>query len=553
MNADSQSGADFLVSAAEIARLAGVTRAAVSNWRRRHADFPAPIGGGGRNTLFALPEVHTWLERHHKAGDVSDEVLVWQALRGVYGDDMTRGLADVSELFVSGSSESLDTGIRSLVKDLAAQSSPADVVAGLAERFVDSAGQAGSEQVSSPRLTRAVRHFAGSVSGTVFDPACGIGSLLLALGSGPEVTLAGQEVDPSAARLAESRARLAGKTDVTVRVGDSLREDRWPELRAALVVCDPPMNVPDWGRADLLLDPRWELGVPTRAESELAWLQHCYAHVAPGGRVIVVMPASAAYRRAGRRIRAELVRRGILTQLVALPAGMVASHVQPVHLWLLARPSSPDSAVSSVRMVDLTANDPDGPFEPTPDQVVDVPLVDLLDETVDLAPPHHVAASRTDHLAEYMSVREALAGRLHEMLGLLPPLAAGPGSLDGATVRVADLARARLVEIIGGEAVSTSDQLDTDYLHGFLCSTANTRRSTSGSGSFRLDARGARIPRMSVDDQRLYGTAFRALEEFERRVRELTELCDRAAALARDGLTGGALRPAPGGDAAPPQ
>ena len=33
------------VTAAEISRLAGVTRATVSNWRRRHADFPAPVGG----------------------------------------------------------------------------------------------------------------------------------------------------------------------------------------------------------------------------------------------------------------------------------------------------------------------------------------------------------------------------------------------------------------------------------------------------------------------------------------------------------------------------
>ncbi|MET8053589.1 hypothetical protein ABZU75_39005 [Streptosporangium sp. NPDC005286] len=33
---------------------------------------------------------------------------------------------------------------------------------------------------------------------------------------------------------------------------------------------------------------------------------------------------------------------------------------------------------------------------------------------------------------------------------------------------------------------------------------------------------------MSIDDQRLYRTAFHTLEEFERRVRELNELSDRA-------------------------
>ena len=37
------------VSAADIARLAGVSRGTVSNWRRRHADFPAPRGGTEAN------------------------------------------------------------------------------------------------------------------------------------------------------------------------------------------------------------------------------------------------------------------------------------------------------------------------------------------------------------------------------------------------------------------------------------------------------------------------------------------------------------------------
>ncbi|MEO3791312.1 N-6 DNA methylase [Nonomuraea sp. B10E15] len=531
MNAESP------VSAAEIARLAGVTRAAVSNWRRRYDDFPAPVSGGPRSPLFSMSEVNLWLDRHRKRVEVSHEVLAWQGLRGVYGSDMIRGLADAAQLFVTGHSEFLDDDIQPLLEQYAAESSPAEALAGLTERFINSA--AGSDRVSAPRLIRAVKHFAGSVKGTVFDPACGIGSLLFALGD----TLAGQEVNPSAARLTEYRAKLAGLHDVAIRVGDALRADQWPDLRADLVVCDPPTNVRDWGREELLLDARWELGPPTRAESELAWLQHCYAHAAPGGRVIIVMPASVAYRKAGRRIRAEVVRRGILTDVVALPAGMVTSHAQPVHLWQLSRPVSPDDVGSSIRMVDLTANDPDCPFEPSPDQVVDVQLVDLLDEEVDLTPANYVAASHTDHVAEYSSARQALASRLQNLLELLPPLASGPGSLDGATITVADLARAGLVDVSEGRALPTGDQLDDAYVEGFVRSSANIRRSTSASGSFRADVRGARIPQMSIEDQRLYGQAFRALEAFEHRVKELAALGERAAALAREGLTSGALRP----------
>src|SRR5258705_13755104 len=57
------------VTAAEIARLAGVGRAAVSNWRRRYDDFPRPVGGPVTSPTFALPEVEAWLQANRKLTD----------------------------------------------------------------------------------------------------------------------------------------------------------------------------------------------------------------------------------------------------------------------------------------------------------------------------------------------------------------------------------------------------------------------------------------------------------------------------------------------------
>ncbi|REE98215.1 N-6 DNA methylase [Thermomonospora umbrina] len=539
---------DALISASEIASLAGVTRAAVSNWRRRYPDFPAPAGGGARNALFRAAEVRAWLEGQRKGREVSGEVLVWQALRAAYGGDVVRGLGDLGEFFATGEPGPLDGRVRAQAEERAAESSPADLLEGLTERFARSGGRVGSEYASTSRLACAIAHFAGPVEGTVFDPACGIGTLLLAFAGCPAVRLAGQEADAVAARFTRARTHLAGMPGTAIEVGDSLRDDRWPELRAELVVCDPPDHAADWGRAELLMDSRWDLGVPPRTETRLAWLQHCYAHTAPGGRVILVMPPSAAYRRAGRRIRAELVRRGILTEVVALPPGMAASHAQPVHLWLMTRPTGSRREISGVRMTDLTGHDPAGPFAPEDAETTSVAAVDLLDEDVDLSPARHVAVSHTDLPAEYAAARDALRSRLHGFGALVPPLAPGTGLPDGTAISVADLARAGLVDVEGEQVVSTSDRLDTAYLLGFLRSAANVRRSTSGSGTFRLDVRGSRVPQMGIDDQRLYGDAFRAIEDFERRVRELAELGERAAALAREGLTSGALQPVPDED-----
>lgn len=543
MDAEVTVAAGKLISAAEVARLAGVTRAAVSNWRRRHADFPQPVGGG-RNALFTLDEICAWLERQRKSGDVAGEVHLWQALRGLYGDDMIRGLADVAELLAQGSAGALDGSTQSLVRDLAAATTPAETVEGLVERFINSTGHG-----TTARLVRAVRRAAGKAGGTIFDPACGTGTLLFAFHSGAGLTLTGQEVNRAAVRLARARAALVGEPEPKVRLGDSLRDDGWPGLGADLVVCDPPVKVADWGREELLLDPRWEFGVPTRAESELAWLQHCYAHTAPSGRVIFVMPPSVAYRAPGRRIRAELVRRGVLRQVIALPSGMVAGHSQPVHLWLLSRPTTVGRVASSVRMIDLGTADPDDPFAEESGRAVDVPLIDLLDDEVDLTPGRYVAAARADHLAEYAAARKAILAKLAEALHILPPLD-GPRDLSGGMLRIGDLARAGLVDIVDGGTVSASARLDTDFLHGFLRSSANTARATSGSGSFRADVRGSRVPQMSIEDQRRYGAAFRAVDDFERRLKELAALAEETVALARDGLTSGALRPEDPNDAA---
>src|SRR3954469_1505679 len=70
------------VTAAGIARLAGVGRAAVSNWRRRHADFPRPVGGTETSPSFALAEVESWLRKQGKLAEVPLRERVWQQVAG---------------------------------------------------------------------------------------------------------------------------------------------------------------------------------------------------------------------------------------------------------------------------------------------------------------------------------------------------------------------------------------------------------------------------------------------------------------------------------------
>ncbi len=57
-------------------------RQTVSNWRRRHADFPKPVGGTETSPSFALAEVEDWLRRQGKLDEVPLRERVWQQLAG---------------------------------------------------------------------------------------------------------------------------------------------------------------------------------------------------------------------------------------------------------------------------------------------------------------------------------------------------------------------------------------------------------------------------------------------------------------------------------------
>src|SRR6185437_4116684 len=60
-----------LMTAAAIARLAGVGRAAVSNWRRRYPHFPRPTAGSPASPTFSRAEVEDWLTATGKADQLA--------------------------------------------------------------------------------------------------------------------------------------------------------------------------------------------------------------------------------------------------------------------------------------------------------------------------------------------------------------------------------------------------------------------------------------------------------------------------------------------------
>ena len=74
-----------VLTAADIARLAGVTRGAVSNWRRRHPDFPVPSGGTDASPAYDRSEVEAWLAARGALPELPPAERLWRTILDMAG------------------------------------------------------------------------------------------------------------------------------------------------------------------------------------------------------------------------------------------------------------------------------------------------------------------------------------------------------------------------------------------------------------------------------------------------------------------------------------
>ncbi|SDL04416.1 N-6 DNA methylase [Streptomyces indicus] len=519
------------VTSAGIARLAGVGRAAVSNWRRRHADFPKPVGGTETSPSFALAEVEAWLRRQGKLAEVPLRERVWQQLAGHPAGPGTalqhigctlllvherptdwlelsavsdRRLAELlpeacdkvlTDRFGAGphraaqvpATEALHASVPLLraAAELAAELGTRQTFEFLLGRHLDAGSRQYTPTPAGPAALMA--RLAGPVR-SVLDPACGTGALLRAVTPRPGLELHGQDSAPEPAALTALRLALAGTARIRTRAGDTLRADAFPQLKADAVLCHPPFNERNWGHDELAYDPRWEYGFPARTESELAWVQHALAHLADGGIAVVLMPPAAASRRSGRRIRADLLRRGALRAVIALPAGAAPPHNIPLHLWILRRPGLAVRPPGELLLMETASLVPEGQpelpwsavqsavldawetyektYERTPEREAEddgsqdrpglsraVPVIELLDDDVDLAPARHLPPpAAAGGIEQLTAVRAQLTDTLKLTARLTPAAAEPAAAARWPLTTVGELARAGALTLRIGNA-----------------------------------------------------------------------------------------------------
>ncbi|MEV6429875.1 N-6 DNA methylase [Nocardia sp. NPDC051463] len=465
------------VAAAEIARLAGVTRATVSNWRRRHADFPAPVSGGTESRpVFHLGEVQEWL-RDRGVRSADSPV---QRLRAVLRAEVDPAEVPALMKVVSDRGIADGTAVHAAIHDVVGDAGIKATLDVLAERGLDAEPSTGVYPTELPVAALMADLLAAASSPkpqSILDPACGSGALLTEAARIGASTLAGQDV--LAVQAARSAALLHAElpgVGVEIRTGDSLLSDAFPGEEFDAILSNPPYAQRDWGADQLALDLRWEYSVPPRGESELAWVQHAISHLHPGGTGIILLPPAVASRTSGRRIRMELLRANALRAVIALPPGASTPKQVGLQIWVLRRPDSAATSefvlfTDTARVRDSGGSQSD--WQALAERVTDtwrafdhgdmeaatiagftavVRIMDVLDDDIDLAPARRVrAAIDPDSVAASAHVAiELLGGHLAELRTVAETVErwSPGGNLALRTATVGDLERGGVVHLV---------------------------------------------------------------------------------------------------------
>ena len=168
---------------------------------------------------------------------------------------------------------------------------------------------------------------------SVYDPACGTGGMLLEcidhLKENKEdfrtLKLYGQEKNLTSSSIARMNMFLHGIEDFQIIRGDTLRNPGFFSADGLqtfdCVIANPPFSLKDWG-ADLWMnDPygRNIAGVPPKGNGDMAWVQHMVKSMNSTGRMTVVLPHGALFRKGAEgKIRQTLIEQDLLEAVIGL-------------------------------------------------------------------------------------------------------------------------------------------------------------------------------------------------------------------------------------------
>ncbi len=213
-------------------------------------------------------------------------------------------------------------------------------------QFADAEGKRGGQFYTPQSIVRIlVDMLAPEPEKRVYDGACGSGGMFVQSERFIElhehrkgkISIFGQESNPTTYKLAKMNLAIRG-IDAKIELGDTLMNDKFPELKVDYVIANPPFNVSDYN-INKAETHKWKYGVPPTGNANYAWLQLFISKLAPYGTAGVVLANGSMSSEIATegQIRKELIENDLVDCMVSLPSQLFYNTQIPACLWFLAR------------------------------------------------------------------------------------------------------------------------------------------------------------------------------------------------------------------------
>jgi len=325
----------------------------------------------GRNSLLVIPEGGSFsdlvaLKGKKDIGDGINKVIAKLAeanhLQGVidvadFNDDSKLGknssmVEKLSELVAIFENPSLDFSSNQADGD----DLLGDAYEYLMRNFATESGKSKGQFYTPAEVSRIMARVIGidkakSQKETIYDPACGSGSLLLKAhdaaksSTGFDLAIYGQEMDNATAALSRMNMWLHDAGTAEIKNNNTLSSPEFTDSKTGqlkafdYVVANPPFSVKDWTLGvNTENDPynRFIYGTPPDKNGDYAFLLHILASMKSTGKGAVILPHGVLFRgNAEATIRQNLIKQGFIKGIIGLPANLFFGTGIPACLILL--------------------------------------------------------------------------------------------------------------------------------------------------------------------------------------------------------------------------
>ena len=215
-------------------------------------------------------------------------------------------------------------------------------------KFAEQEGKLAGEFYTPACVVRTLVEVLKPFNGRVYDPCCGSGGMFVQSakfienhsGNIQNISVYGQDSNPTTWKMCMMNLAIRGiEADLGKFNADTFFNDCHPTLKADFIMANPPFNLSNWGAEKLADDKRWKFGLPPAGNANFAWMQHMIFHLAPNGKMGMVLANGSLSSQSGGEgdIRKNLVEADLVEGIVAMPPQLFYTTQIPVCLWFLNR------------------------------------------------------------------------------------------------------------------------------------------------------------------------------------------------------------------------